>query len=199
MRAGQEGRAGADLPGWLSEEWVAEAGRLTATLLASQAAGASPAPRTPPATTGATTTGATTTGATTTGATTTGATTTGATTTGATTTGATTINVVVAGLPAGDVRYHHVVAGGQLVGWGMAAAPDADVSFTAGAGDAAAMASGELDPAVAFMQGRLKTAGAPGLVLRLLAAWSGAPARPVVAPNNPHPQTPSVTNKTAPC
>ena len=32
------------------------------------------------------------------------------------------------------------------------------------------MAAGELDPSVAFMQGRMKTAGDPGLVLDVLAA-----------------------------
>ena len=35
--------------------------------------------------------------------------------------------------------------------------------------DARAIASGDLDPSVAFMQGRMKVAGAMGLVLDLLA------------------------------
>jgi putative sterol carrier protein len=52
------------------------------------------------------------------------------------------------------------------------------VTLTASYADASAMAAGELDPSVAFMQGRLKTAGDPGLVLDLLAcvaAHSGSP------------------------
>ena len=32
------------------------------------------------------------------------------------------------------------------------------------------MAAGDLDPSVAFMRGRMKTAGDPGLVLDVLAA-----------------------------
>jgi putative sterol carrier protein len=36
------------------------------------------------------------------------------------------------------------------------------------------MAAGELDPSVAFMQGRLKTAGDPGLVLDVLAGAAQA-------------------------
>jgi putative sterol carrier protein len=41
--------------------------------------------------------------------------------------------------------------------------------------DADEMLNGRLDPSVAFMQGRLKTAGDNGLLLALLAAWSSPP------------------------
>lgn len=41
--------------------------------------------------------------------------------------------------------------------------------------DAAAVATGELAPSVAYMQGRLKTAGDNGLLLRVL-RWSATPA-----------------------
>jgi putative sterol carrier protein len=44
------------------------------------------------------------------------------------------------------------------------------VTLTASYPDASAMAGGGLDPSVAFMQGRLKTAGDPGFVLDLLAS-----------------------------
>jgi putative sterol carrier protein len=44
-----------------------------------------------------------------------------------------------------------------------------DVTLTATGADATAMAAGELDPNVTFMQGRMKTAGDPGLLLELLA------------------------------
>ena len=45
-----------------------------------------------------------------------------------------------------------------------------DVTLTVPFAEAVAMAAGELDPSVAFMQGRMKTAGDPGLVLDVLAA-----------------------------
>ena len=51
-----------------------------------------------------------------------------------------------------------------------------DVTLTVPFAEAAAMAAGELDPSVAFMRGRMKTAGDPGLVLDVLAAV-GSPAR----------------------
>jgi putative sterol carrier protein len=55
-------------------------------------------------------------------------------------------------------------------------APDApDVTFTLAAADAAALADGGVAPTVAFMRGRLKTAGDPGLVLALLAAADAGP------------------------
>jgi putative sterol carrier protein len=50
---------------------------------------------------------------------------------------------------------------------GTIAAPD--LTLTVPDVEGAAMAAGELDPSVAFMQGRMKTAGDPGLVLDLLA------------------------------
>ena len=80
-----------------------------------------------------------------------------------------TLQVVVTGAPDGDGKFHAGVDDGVVVeaGLGTIAAPD--VTFTAGYGDADAMAAGQLDPSVAFMQGRLKTAGDPGLVLDLLA------------------------------
>jgi putative sterol carrier protein len=72
-------------------------------------------------------------------------------------------------LQAGDVPATVRVDNGVVVeaAPGTAAAPD--VSLTASAADAAAIAGGELDPSVAFMQGRMKTAGDPGLLLDLLA------------------------------
>jgi hypothetical protein len=45
-----------------------------------------------------------------------------------------------------------------------------DVTLTVPIAEAVAMAEGELDPSVAFMRGRMKTAGDPGLVLDVLAA-----------------------------
>jgi putative sterol carrier protein len=81
-----------------------------------------------------------------------------------------TVQVVVTGASDGDAKFHArlddgVVAEGALGTW-----PAPDVTLTVSYADASAMAAGELDPSVAFMQGRLKTAGDPGLVLDLLAS-----------------------------
>lgn len=83
-----------------------------------------------------------------------------------------TVGVAVSGLPAGEVRYQRSLGTG-----GGAPADVADVSFTMTADDGRAMVRAELDPSVAFMQGRLKTAGDPGLVLSLLAGWSSPDGR----------------------
>lgn len=64
-----------------------------------------------------------------------------------------------------------------------AAGAEARVTFSISAADAEEVASGRLSPSVAFMQGRLKTSGDPGLVIAILAAtatpafeqWLGAP------------------------
>jgi putative sterol carrier protein len=81
-----------------------------------------------------------------------------------------TVQVVVGGTPAGDVKFHLAVTDGVVT----AAAPGnnskADVSLTIPHADAQAMLAGELDPNVAFMRGRMKTAGDPGLLLDLLSA-----------------------------
>jgi putative sterol carrier protein len=55
---------------------------------------------------------------------------------------------------------------------GVIAAPD--LTLTVPYPDGAAMAAGDLDPSVAFMQGRMKTAGDPGLVLDVLAGAAQA-------------------------
>ncbi len=47
---------------------------------------------------------------------------------------------------------------------------DAEVTFSLSEADGAEIVAGRLSPSVAFMQGRLKTSGDPGLVLDLLAA-----------------------------
>ncbi len=80
-----------------------------------------------------------------------------------------TVQVVVTGAPDGDGKVHARVDDGVVAeaAVGTRAAPD--VTFTVSYPDAAAIAAGDLDPSVAFMQGRMKTAGDPGLVLDLLA------------------------------
>jgi predicted lipid carrier protein YhbT len=79
------------------------------------------------------------------------------------------VQVVVSGGSAGDVTAHLTLADGVVVEASVGEAAEPDIAFTAVAADAVAIANGDLDPSVAFMQGRLKTTGDPGRVLELLA------------------------------
>jgi putative sterol carrier protein len=81
-----------------------------------------------------------------------------------------TVQLVVGGTPAGDVKFHLAVADGVVTAASPGNNPQADVSLTVPHAEAQAILAGELDPNVAFMRGRLKTAGDPGLLLDLLAA-----------------------------
>jgi hypothetical protein len=83
-----------------------------------------------------------------------------------------TVEVAVLGVAGGDVRYHRSYKGGRVVAAGPGPAGAADVTLTLPEGEARDVLAGRLDPSVAFMQGRLKTAGNNGLLLELLAAWS---------------------------
>jgi SCP-2 sterol transfer family len=76
--------------------------------------------------------------------------------------------LVITGGPDGDVQAHVRIDDGVVVSPSIGSDPAADVTLTAPAADAAAMAAGTLDPNVAFMQGRMKTSGDPGLLLELL-------------------------------
>jgi len=58
---------------------------------------------------------------------------------------------------------------------GPADGPDASLTLTVE--DARAVLSGDLDPSVAFMQGRMKVAGTMGLVLDVLALSATEAAR----------------------
>lgn len=81
------------------------------------------------------------------------------------TVGDTSVECSVTGGPDGDVKLHALrdeVALGAL--------DEPDVSLTLPYAEAMAIARGELEPSVAFMQGRMKTAGDPGRLLDLLAA-----------------------------
>ena len=92
-----------------------------------------------------------------------------------------TLQVDVAGTADGDRSAHAVFDAGSLVavGEGPADGPDATVTLTAE--DARSVLSGDLDPSVAFMQGRMKVAGAMGLVLDVLALATTDGARSVRA------------------
>jgi putative sterol carrier protein len=78
---------------------------------------------------------------------------------------ATRIDLAVTGAPGGDVKLH--LDGGDI---GLGLLENADVSLTLPYAEALAIARGELQPTVAFMQGRMKTAGDPGRLLDLLSA-----------------------------
>jgi predicted lipid carrier protein YhbT len=75
---------------------------------------------------------------------------------------------IVTGGPDGDVHYYWVLEDGQLRESAVGDVDGADVTLTTARPDAMAMASGKLDPNVAFMQGRMKVAGSMGIMMRLL-------------------------------
>lgn len=79
------------------------------------------------------------------------------------------VEITVIGAPSGDVKWHLQVSGRKLAAAG-GAQPDADIVLTLPYDDTIAVARGELEPSVAFMRGRMKTAGDPGRLLDVLAA-----------------------------
>jgi hypothetical protein len=84
------------------------------------------------------------------------------------------VQVTVTGRPGGELRYHRTYGGGRVLGGGPGPAEDPGVSLTLPVAEAREILEGGLDPSVAFMQGRLKTAGDNGLLLDFLAAWSSS-------------------------
>jgi hypothetical protein len=83
------------------------------------------------------------------------------------------VEVTVLGAPDGDVKWH-LIAGEDRVEAVSGPLPGADVALTVPYDDMVAIARGELEPSVAFMRGRMKTAGDPGRTLDVV----GATARP---------------------
>ena len=88
-----------------------------------------------------------------------------------------TVQVDVTGGPDGDLAVHATFDGGRLAGVDAVAADQPAATVTLTAEDGRAVCAGELDPSVAFMQGRLKVTGDMGLVLDLLALSATAAAR----------------------
>jgi hypothetical protein len=80
----------------------------------------------------------------------------------------------ITGGPDGDVTGHLVLEDGRLNGAGVGPIDQPDVVVTMVWADAASMQRGELDPNVAFMQGRLKVAGSMDVMLDLL-KWVRTP------------------------
>lgn len=80
------------------------------------------------------------------------------------------VQQVVTGTPEGDVRYYTVYRDGRAQEQALGADADADLTLTTGYDDAVAIARGELEPEVAFMQGRVKVVGSMATVMALLPA-----------------------------
>ncbi len=85
------------------------------------------------------------------------------------------IQYQVTGGPDGDVAFFGVLEDGRSIAGGGGEVEAPDVTLTAAWNDAVAMQQGDLDPSVAFMQGRLKAAGSMSTLLTLL-ALTGTPA-----------------------
>jgi len=77
--------------------------------------------------------------------------------------------VEVTGGPEGDLAGHATFADGGIVGSEAGPVDDPDLVLTLTDADARAIVAGDLDPSVAFMQGRMKVAGAMAPLLDLLA------------------------------
>ncbi len=99
------------------------------------------------------------------------------------------VEVVVTGPARSETRAGLVWRDGRLVDTVEGAPGHPEVTFTIAADDARQLREGAMAPTVAFMRGRLKTAGDPGLVLALLAAAEGQPYDRWVAASATGPQT----------
>ena len=69
-----------------------------------------------------------------------------------------------------EVSYHWSYRDGVPGEGGVGAIADADLMLTIARDDAQAVASGEVEPSVAYMRGRLKASGDGALLLGLLAS-----------------------------
>lgn len=70
--------------------------------------------------------------------------------------------------PDGDVKCFAVIDDGRLVDARVGSLDTADLTVTIGYDDAASIDRGELDPSVAYMQGRLKVSGDLAKLMQLL-------------------------------
>lgn len=87
----------------------------------------------------------------------------------------------VTGGPDGDLEYVQVIRDGRVVDQAMGADADADVTLTITWADGVALATGTLDPNVAFMQGRMKVAGTVGKLMDVLPLTASPEYRTVQA------------------
>ncbi len=89
------------------------------------------------------------------------------------------IQIVVSGGPEGDVSYIRELEAGRLVGSAPGRIRDPAVVLSSGWEDAWAMVAGDLDPEVAFMQGRMKVTGSMAVLLALFALGATPAGRDV--------------------
>jgi predicted lipid carrier protein YhbT len=82
------------------------------------------------------------------------------------------IEAELTGGPEGDVKCYWTVEDGRLEATAVGTIEGPDVTLTMSWKDAASLCRGELDPSVAFMQGRLKVAGSMGVMIAILTAMS---------------------------
>jgi putative sterol carrier protein len=80
------------------------------------------------------------------------------------------IQYEITGGPDGDVSYYWILEDGRLRDSALGAVDDPDVTVTSAREDAVAVQRGDLDPNVAFMQGRMKVSGSMGVMMTLLTA-----------------------------
>lgn len=78
------------------------------------------------------------------------------------------IEYQVSGGPDGGVTFHTVLEDGHIVENRLGADPDAEFAVILAYDDFVAVTSGELDPAVGFMQGRIKVTGNIGKMLAVM-------------------------------
>jgi putative sterol carrier protein len=88
---------------------------------------------------------------------------------------------VVTGGVDGEVRYVSVVEEGRVVEERLGVDPEVDFTLTTTWDDAVRVAQGELEPEVAYMQGRAKLAGDMAAFLRLVPAMARPEHREVRA------------------
>jgi hypothetical protein len=81
-----------------------------------------------------------------------------------------TVSLAVTGAPGGEVAYHWSYRDGVPGNGGVGPVVDAELSLSIAYADAQAVASGEVEPSVAYMRGRLKASGDGALLLGLLAS-----------------------------
>lgn len=79
-----------------------------------------------------------------------------------------TVQCLIGDGPAGDVKCFAVIDDGRLVDARLGSLDTADLTVTIGYDDAASIDRGELDPSVAYMQGRLKVSGDLVKLMQLL-------------------------------
>jgi hypothetical protein len=81
-----------------------------------------------------------------------------------------TVSLAISDKRVSDVSYHWSYRDGIPGDGGVGGLADADLALTITRADAQEVASGEVEPSVAFMRGRLKATGSGALLLGLLAS-----------------------------